>query len=135
VTAGRSRPRSTAVIPRADGTGVAEGQHLSVMWNANPGDGVRWETPIPGLGHSCPVVWGDRVFVSTAGSSGQPDGNVRVGNCGDVESVNHASKHTWQVVCLDRDAGEVLWRRPAYEGIPKIKRHRKGGQANCTPGD
>ena len=34
---------------------------------------IRWQTPIPGLGHSCPVVWGDRVFLTTAVSSGQPE--------------------------------------------------------------
>src|SRR5262249_13302065 len=40
---------------------------------------------------------------------------------------------TWQVLCLDRDSGDILWTRTAYEGVPKIKRHLKGSQANCTP--
>jgi outer membrane protein assembly factor BamB len=97
------------------------------------GESVRWKTDIPGLGHSCPVVWGDRVFLTTAISSGQPDPKVRVGNYGDVGSVDDTSKHTWQVLCLDRDTGKVLWTRTAYEGVPKIKRHLKGSQANCTP--
>ena len=116
-----------------DGTGVADGQDPPVAWNGTTGDGVRWKTAIPGLGHSCPVVWGDRVFVTTAVSSGQPDPKVRVGNYGDVESVNDTSKHTWQVLCLDRDSGKILWTKTAHEGVPKIKRHLKGSQANCTP--
>src|SRR5262249_40408335 len=116
-----------------DGTGVADGQQPPVAWNGKTGESVRWKTPIPGLGHSCPVVWGDRVFVTTAISSGQADPKIRVGNYGDVGSVDDTSQHPWPVLCLDRDNGEILWTRTAYEGVPKIKRHLKGSQANCTP--
>jgi outer membrane protein assembly factor BamB len=115
-----------------DGTGVADGQQPPVTWDVKEGKNVRWKTPIPGLGHSCPVVWGNRVFVTTAVSS-DPDPKIRIGNYGDVASVNDKSKHTWQVLCLDRDTGAILWTRTAYEGVPKIKRHLKGSQANCTP--
>jgi outer membrane protein assembly factor BamB len=115
-----------------DGTGVADGQQPPVTWNLKEGKNVRWKTSIPGLGHSCPVVWGNRVFVTTA-ISGKPDQKIRIGNYGDVGSVDDKSKHTWQVLCLDRDTGAILWTRTAYEGVPKIKRHLKGSQANCTP--
>jgi outer membrane protein assembly factor BamB len=115
-----------------DGTGVADGQQPPVTWDIKEGKNVRWKTPIPGLGHSCPVVWGNRVFVTTAVSS-DPDPKIRIGNYGDVASVNDKSKHNWQVLCLDRDTGAILWTRTAYEGVPKIKRHLKGSQANCTP--
>jgi outer membrane protein assembly factor BamB len=116
-----------------DGTGVADGQNPPVVWNATKGESIRWKTAIPGLGHSCPVVWGNRVFLTTAISSGQADPKIRVGNYGDVGSVNDTSKHTWQVLCLDRDSGKILWTKTAHEGVPKIKRHLKGSQANCTP--
>lgn len=117
----------------ADGTGVADGQNPPVVWNVAKGESIRWKTAIPGLGHSCPVVWGDRVFLTTAISTGQADPKIRVGNYGDVASVNDTSKHTWQVLCLDRVSGKILWTKTAYEGVPKIKRHLKGSQANCTP--
>jgi outer membrane protein assembly factor BamB len=116
-----------------DGTGVADGQNPPIVWNGAKGESIRWKTAIPGLGHSCPVVWGNRVFLTTAISSGQADPKIRVGNYGDVGSVNDTSKHTWQVICLDRDSGKILWTKTAYEGVPKIKRHLKGSQANCTP--
>jgi outer membrane protein assembly factor BamB len=115
-----------------DGSGVADGQHPPLTWDVKAGTNVRWKTPIPGLGHSSPVVWGDRVFVTTA-VTGDPDPKVRTGNYGDVGSVNDTSKHTWQVLCLDRATGKILWTRTAFEGVPKIKRHLKGSQANCTP--
>jgi hypothetical protein len=114
-------------------TGVADGQQPPTTWDVKAGTNVRWKTPIPGLGHSCPVVWGDRVFLTTAVSSGEPDPKIRTGNYGDVASVDDVSKHTWQVLCLDRQTGLILWARTAYQGVPKIKRHLKGSQANCTP--
>jgi outer membrane protein assembly factor BamB len=115
-----------------DGTGVADGQQPPITWNIKSGENVLWKTPIPGLGHSCPIVWGDRLFVTTA-ISGNPNPKIRIGNYGDVDSVNDKSKHTWKVLCLDRDSGKILWEKTAYEGVPKIKRHLKGSQANCTP--
>lgn len=115
-----------------DGTGVADGQQPPVSWSLASRQNVRWQAVIPGMGHSCPVVWGDRVFVTTA-ISGNPDQKIRVGNYGDVNSVDDLTRHTWQVICLHRDTGALLWTRVAYEGVPKIKRHLKGSQANCTP--
>jgi outer membrane protein assembly factor BamB len=115
-----------------DATGVADGQHPPVTWDVKAGTNVRWKTPIPGLGHSCPVVWGDRVFLTTA-ISGDPNPKVRIGNYGDVGSVDDATRHVWRALCLDRDTGKVLWDNVAFEGVPKTKRHLKGSQANCTP--
>jgi outer membrane protein assembly factor BamB len=115
-----------------DGTGVADGQHPPITFSVKKNENVRWKTDIPGLGHSCPVVWGDRVFLTTAVSSKNPDQKIRVGNYGDVASVDDTSIHTWQVLCLDRDTGKLLWTKTAHEGTPKIKRHLKGSQANCT---
>jgi hypothetical protein len=47
-------------------SGIADGQRLPATWAAKQ---VRWKTPIPGLAHSSPIVWGGRVFVTTAVSS------------------------------------------------------------------
>src|SRR5262249_51764454 len=130
---GVAAPLNWPAFRGPDGTGVADGQHPPVVWNGKTGTAVRWKTAIPGLGHSCPIVWGDRVFLTTAVSSAQTDPKIRVGNYGDVASVDDTSKHTWQVLCLDRDSGQILWTRTAHEGVPKVKRHLKGSQANCTP--
>jgi outer membrane protein assembly factor BamB len=132
-------PEGTAIKPSnwpsfrgLDGTGVADGQHPPVTFNGKKGENMRWKADIAGLGHSCPVVWGDRIFLTTALSSKDADQKIRVGNYGDVGSVDDTSKHTWQVLCLDRDSGKILWTKTAHEGTPKIKRHLKGSQANCT---
>ena len=50
--------------PRA--SGIADGQNPPTVWDAEKGINIKWKTAIPGLGHSSPVVWGDRVFVTSA---------------------------------------------------------------------
>jgi outer membrane protein assembly factor BamB len=112
--------------------GVADGQLPPTGWDAEEGVNLRWKTAIPGLGHACPVVWGDRLFVATA-VSGDPKATLRPGSYGDVDSVNDRTEHTWDVLCLDKWTGKILWQRTAYRGVPKVKRHMKSTQANPTP--
>jgi len=50
-------------------SGIAEGQNLPDHWNAKTGENILWRTPIPGLAHSSPVIWGNRIFVTSAVSS------------------------------------------------------------------
>ena len=47
-------------------SGVAEGHPTLTTWDATKGEGLRWKTPIEGLGLSSPVIWGDRLCVTTA---------------------------------------------------------------------
>jgi outer membrane protein assembly factor BamB len=113
-------------------SGVADGQLPPTRFDAVKGENLRWKTPIPGLGHACPVVWGDRLFLATA-VSGDPKAKLRPGSYGDVDSVKDSTEHTWNVLCLDKWTGKVLWERTAYKGVPKVKRHLKSTQANPTP--
>src|SRR5947209_20248992 len=53
--------------------GIAEGYATPTTWNAEESKNVRWKTPIPGLGHSSPIVWGNRVFVTSAISGKEKD--------------------------------------------------------------
>ena len=116
----------------ANAAGVADGTPTAVTWNVATGENVAWKTPVPGLSVSSPVVWGDRVFVSTAISS-DPNQSIRTGLYGDVEPVTDSSKHTWRLLALDKKSGKILWDQLAYEGVPKTKRHPKSSQASATP--
>src|SRR5579872_4324710 len=49
--------------------GSADGQNLPASWYAAKGAGILWKTPIPGLAHSSPIVWDNRIFLTTAVSS------------------------------------------------------------------
>ena len=112
-------------------TGVTEGQAKAVKFDASTSLNVRWKTPIPGLSHASPVVWGNKVFVVTAVSSGKDE--TRFGLFGDTAPVKEDPKHTWKVYALDKATGKILWEQTAYEGIPKVKRHPKSSHAASTP--
>ena len=113
-------------------SGVAEGTSAAVSWDAAKSVNTRWKTKIPGLAHSSPVVWGKKVFVSTAITSAAKD-ETRYGLYGDVAPVKEDPKHTWKVYALDKDTGRILWERTASEGVPKVKRHPKSTHADSTP--
>jgi outer membrane protein assembly factor BamB len=113
-------------------SGVVEGQPAAVNWNTAKAVNVRWKTAVPGLAHSSPVVWGNKIFVTTAITSAAKD-ETRYGLYGDVAPVKNDPKHTWKVYAIDKRTGKVLWERIAYEGIPKVKRHPKSTHADSSP--
>ena len=112
-------------------TGVLESPGQPVKWDATTSQGVRWKLEIPGLAHSSPVIWGNKIFVTTAVNSVKDE--TRYGLFGDVAPVKEDPKHTWKVYAIDKNTGQILWERVAYEGIPKVKRHPKSSHAASTP--
>jgi outer membrane protein assembly factor BamB len=96
------------------------------------GTNVQWKTAIPGLGHASPIVLGSCVFIVSAESS-EKDPQLRVGLYGDIASVPTEDSHNWQLNCLSKDTGRVLWKRGIHTGVPQIKRHTKASHANSTP--
>jgi outer membrane protein assembly factor BamB len=116
----------------ANASGVADGSPTPTTWNAATGANLKWKTPVPGVAVSSPIVWGNRVFISTAVSS-DPKAGIRTGQYGDVEPVDDASPHQWRLLALDKQTGRVIWDRLAHQGTPKTKRHPKSSQASPTP--
>ncbi len=112
--------------------GIADGRELPTKWDAESNKNIAWKTPIPGLGTSSPVVWGNRVFITTAIQQGDESG-FRVGPYGDVESVEQSGECQYLLFCLDLESGKVLWEKEAYRGVPLVKRHAKSSHANPTP--
>lgn len=113
-------------------SGVADGQNLPDEWNAKTSQNILWRTPIPGLAHSSPVVWGNRVYVTSAVSS-DPKATFRPGLYGDGDASNDRSTHKWMLYALDKRTGKVVWERVAFQGEPREKRHIKATYANSTP--
>jgi outer membrane protein assembly factor BamB len=77
------------------------------------------------------VVWGNRVFITSAiSSASRPQYNPKdVG----IDPANDVAVHEWRVMALDKTTGRLLWSRTAHRGVPKRKRHIKATQANATP--
>ena len=113
-------------------SGVADGQNLPDRWDGVSGENVKWKTFIPGLAHSSPVIWENRLYVTTAISS-LPNATFKHGLYGEGDASTDFSIHQWKVYCLDKRSGKVMWERIAYEGVPKQKRHVKSTYASSTP--
>jgi outer membrane protein assembly factor BamB len=101
-------------------------------WDVATGRNIKWKTAIPGIATASPIVWGDRIFVTTAVSKAG-DSSFRTGLYGDVKPVDDLSEHAFKVYCLDKTTGKIFWEQTAYTGAPKVKRHTKSTQANSTP--
>ncbi|MCP4712330.1 MAG: PQQ-like beta-propeller repeat protein [Planctomycetes bacterium] len=114
------------------GMGIAEGFETVVEWDVEKSENVLWKSPIPGLGHSSPVIWGDRIYVTTAVSS-EGTQALRVGLYGDGNAASEDGEFRWMVYCIDKKTGEILWNKTSYIGKPKIRRHTKNSHATPTP--
>lgn len=113
-------------------SGVLDKVNLPGKWDGKSGNNIAWKTEIPGLGHSCPVVWGENVFVTTAVSE-LDKGDIKTGIYGSIGSVQDSSVHDWNLYCIDKKSGEIKWQETAISGVPEQKRHPMSSHANCTP--
>lgn len=111
-------------------TGVAaDSASLPESWSAT--SNVRWKTAIPGHGWSSPVVWGDRIFLTSvvpAGDTEAPRRGLYFGGERPAPTV----EHRWMVYALDRGTGKIVWEREARRGLP-MSRHVKNSYASETP--
>jgi outer membrane protein assembly factor BamB len=118
--------------PASNGVSATDAQRT---FNADPEAGplknVKWKTPIPGLGHSSPIVWGDRIFVATAVRK-DGDAPLKVGLYGAGDSADDDGEQSWKIYAVNKRTGKILWDRTAYSGIPKARRHTKATHANTT---
>ncbi len=79
-----------------------------------------------------PIVWGDRIFVTTAISS-RPNATFRPGLYGDGDASDDRSRQRWMIYAIDKRTGKTLWERVAHEGEPLNKRHIKSTYASASP--
>jgi len=120
---------------RGDGArGVGTGTP-PVSWDLAKGTNVAWNTPIPGLGHSSPIVWGDRIYLTTAVAT---NGKEAPPVTGVMEVVgialsNDMTEHEWRLYALDRATGKIVWQQTAKKARPSSQPHRKSSHATATP--
>ena len=117
----------------ANGAGVATGTP-PVAWDAAAKKNVAWKTSIPGLAHSSPIVWGDRIYVTTAvASSGAPKVVTGDSSKAGIDPAADMVAHTWRLLALDKATGRIVWDKPVHTGMPRVKRHVKASHASATP--
>lgn len=103
---------------------------LPETWSANKN--VAWKTSIEGSGWSSPVVWGNRVFLTSARAASltaAPDGGFYQGG---VESPEPDGEHRWIAHCIDLASGKHNWKTELHRAVPAVGRHRKNTYASET---
>jgi outer membrane protein assembly factor BamB len=107
-------------------TGVAPGA-APVRWSDT--SNIAWKIEIPGRGHSSPVIWGDRIFVTTAvptGRTGEP-ANASAGARRSDGGAGAREEQRFEVLALDRASGKVVWQQTAATGVPHEGYHATYG--------
>lgn len=155
--AGDAAARGPADWPQfrgPSGSGVADRSDLPERWSKT--DNVAWSIEVPGRGWSSPIVWGDRVFVTSAISPGafkapstgifgndfaaelagkglSDDEVVRQVVSRDIELTSETGDVRYMVYAIDTRTGTMVWEREAHRGKPFGGRHRKNTYASETP--
>ncbi len=115
-------PMATGVAPHAD---------PPVEWGEEKN--LRWKVEVPGLGHSSPVVWGDRVFITTAIPYGQAVPPVPDDLPGAHDNAPLTRHQEFAVLALARSDGRVLWKRSLRKELPHAGGHATGTFASASP--
>src|SRR5208283_1736279 len=116
--------------------GIAAGKNLPAQWSASSNVNVVWKSPLPGRGHSSPILWGDRIFLTTAIEGdpieGRPKGKTHKIPFDfvhpDAQGYDH--KQIMKVLALDAGSGKILWEKTVYNGPTFDSSHRSGSFAS-----
>lgn len=94
---------------------------------------VRWKVALPGLGYGTPVIWGDRVFVTTAVPFGEHVEPVPDDAPGAHDNAPVTQQHEFAVLALHRQTGEILWQTSLHKQLPHAGAHVSGSLASASP--
>ncbi|MCF7974726.1 MAG: PQQ-like beta-propeller repeat protein [Phycisphaerae bacterium] len=111
--------------------GVVRDEALPVSWSTS--ENVKWQVDVPGRAWSCPVVWGNRVFLTTVMSEGQVEDAKKGLYFGGNRNEAPSATHHWIVTCFDWDSGAVVWQKTVHTGTPAQPVHIKNTYASETP--
>lgn len=118
--------------------GVALKGNPPVTWSES--ENVKWKIDLPGEGTSTPIIWGDKMFFQTAVDTGQtgpaPTETAPAqtgGRRGPGRGRAPTTVHAFDLVCLDRTTGKLLWQKTATKAVPHEGHHQDHGFASYSP--
>ena len=119
------------------GQGVSDEKNLPLEWSSTKN--VKWKTPIPGRGHSSPIVWGNRLFLTTSIEGPVIPGaaavkhiiNNEVVKLPDTVGADHS--YALKLLCIDVETGKIVWERTVHEGRMFDDRQKANTYASSTP--
>lgn len=110
--------------------GIADDPRLPDRWSTT--ENVDWKRDIAGRGWSSPVVWGQKIFLTTVINTGETEEAKKGLYFGGERLRPPESVHQWKVLCLGLDSGEILWEQQVHEGVPASTMHIKNSFASET---
>lgn len=117
-----------------DATGVAPEANPPIEWNEHRH--VKWKAEIVGLGKSSPIVWDNKVFLTTAINTGKIVEEAAKPESQPERPFGIKFPNTlfkFVVICLDRNSGKVLWEKTAVEALPHEGHHGDNSHASASP--
>lgn len=112
-------------------SGLSPEKPTVTSWDVEKGTNVLFHKEVPGVAHSSPIVFGDRVYLTTAVAPSDPE--VKLGLYGDIDSAPKDPKQKWRILAFDKKSGELIYNKLGYEAVPRNQRHPKATQCNSTP--
>ncbi|HJT36054.1 MAG TPA: PQQ-binding-like beta-propeller repeat protein [Pirellulales bacterium] len=112
-------------------TGVAPYANPPTEWTED--QNVRWKSELPGLGHSTPIVWGDRVFLTAAipyGDELPPRPSQAPGN---HDNLPVTRRQQFVALAVSRSDGQIVWQRTLRKALPQEQGHRTASLASNSP--
>ncbi|HAV61603.1 MAG TPA: hypothetical protein DCY13_04465, partial [Verrucomicrobiales bacterium] len=112
--------------------GTAPDAKPPVRWSET--ENVRWKTKLPGLGHSTPAVWGDRILLTTARPVGEPlEKPIPDSAPGAHDNYPVTNRYEFIVLAVNRDDGAILWEKKVHEALPHEGAHYTASLASASP--
>jgi outer membrane protein assembly factor BamB len=112
---------------------VAPDADPPLHWDEADGTNIRWKTEVPGRGHSTPIVWGDRVFLTTAVPIGEPLPPRPSSAPGNHDNLAVTHRHRFSALAISRSRGKILWQTVLHEALPHEQGHYTGSLASNSP--
>lgn len=110
--------------------GYADAPHPPTTWSVT--ENIEWRRDIPGRGWSSPIVWGDKIFLTSVIAEGEVEEAKKGLYFGGERLKPSPHRHVWMVYCLNLTDGEILWQRKVHEGAPQTTIHIKNSYASET---
>lgn len=112
------------------GTGVSPAGNPPVEWSEDKN--VQWKIELPGRGHSTPIVWGDRIFLTAAVPFGPKLEPKKSGRPGAHDNLAVSQRHRFVALCVDRKTGKILWQKMLNEALPIEGAHYTASLASAS---
>ncbi|MHC4586195.1 MAG: outer membrane protein assembly factor BamB family protein [Planctomycetota bacterium] len=116
---------------RGPSCGVVEDEVLPVSWSTT--ENIEWKIDVVGRAWSSPVVWGDKIFLTTVASEGHVEEAKKGLYFGGNRNKPPSAIHHWIVYCYDWASGKTLWQKTVHTGKPAEPVHIKNTYASETP--